>query len=185
MRGRKLPKLTQVLTEPATVWTKIIMPEWYGGKRCRLQFTSATAIWYHGGLPPLPIRWVLVRDPAGIRKPQAFLCTDLDAKPADILGWYVHRWSVETTLQETRTHLGPERLSKDETQRQWSDLAIARTTRPCSACSPSTRYGPPKPRPPFTPERPPGTSRTNPPSATPSPPFAACCRLFRIYRYPG
>jgi len=121
-RGRKLPKLTQVLTDPATVWKTIIMPEWYGGKRCRLQFTSATAIWYHGGLPPLPIRWVLVRDPAGIRKPQAFLCTDLDAKPADILGWYVHRWSMETTFQETRTHLGV------ETQRQWSDLAIARTT---------------------------------------------------------
>ena len=122
MRGHKLPKLTQVLTDPATVWKTIIMPEWYGGTRCRLEFASATAIWYHGGLPPLPIRWVLVRDPAGIRKPQSFLCTDLDAKPADILGWYVHRWSVETTFEETREHLGV------ETQRQWSDLAIARTT---------------------------------------------------------
>lgn len=121
-RGRKLPKLTQVLTDPATIWKTIVMPEWYGGKRCRLQFTSGTAIWYHGGMPPLPIRWVLVRDPAGIRKPQAFLCTDLDATPKAILGWYVHRWSMETTFQETRTHLGV------ETQRQWSDLAIARTT---------------------------------------------------------
>jgi hypothetical protein len=73
-------------------------------------------------MPPLPIRWVLVRDPAGIRKPQAFLCTDLKATPAAILGWYVHRWSMETTFQETREHLGV------ETQRQWSDLAIARTT---------------------------------------------------------
>lgn len=121
-RGSKLPKLTQVLTDPATVWKTIVMPEWYGNKRCRLEFTTGTAIWYHGGLPPLPIRWVLVRDPAGVRKPQAFLCTDLDARPADILGWYVHRWSMETTFQETRTHLGV------ETQRQWSDLAIARTT---------------------------------------------------------
>ncbi len=121
-KGRKLPKLTQVLTNPATVWTTIIMPEWYGGKRCRLDITSATAIWYHGGLPPLPIRWVLVRDPVGIRKPQAFLSTDLNATPAAILGWYVHRWSMETTFQETREHLGV------ETQRQWSSLAIARTT---------------------------------------------------------
>jgi hypothetical protein len=121
-RGHKLPKLTQVLTDPATVWTSIVMPEWYGGTRCRLEFTSATAIWYHGGMPPLPIRWVLVRDPAGIRKPQAFLCTNLDAKPKIILGWYVHRWSMETTFEETRKHLGV------ETQRQWSDLAIARTT---------------------------------------------------------
>jgi hypothetical protein len=121
-RGRKLPKLTQSLTDPATVWSTIVMPEWYGGKRCRLDVSSGTAIWYHSGLPPLPIRWVLVRDPAGIRKPQAFLCTDLKARPADILGWYVHRWSMETTFQETREHLGV------ETQRQWSDLAIARTT---------------------------------------------------------
>jgi DDE superfamily endonuclease len=121
-RGHKLPKLTEVLADPATVWTRIIMPQWYGGKRCRLEFTSGTAIWYHGGIPPLPIRWVLVRDPAGIRQPQAFLCSDLDAKPKDILGWYVHRWSMETTFEETREHLGV------ETQRQWSDLAIARTT---------------------------------------------------------
>ena len=98
------------------------MPTWYGDKRCRLEFVTGTAIWYHPGLPPLPIRWVLVRDPAGIRKPQAFLCTDLNAAPATILGWYVQRWSMETTFQDTREHLGI------ETQRQWSDRAIARTT---------------------------------------------------------
>jgi len=121
-KGRKLPKLAQVLANPATVWTSIMMSQWYGGKRCQLDFATGTAIWYHHGLPPLPIRWVLVRDPAGIRKPQAFLCTNLDATPANILGWYVHRWSIETTFQETREHLGV------ETQCQWSDLAIARTT---------------------------------------------------------
>ena len=40
----------------------------------------------------------------------------------DIVGYFVRRWSVEVTFQESRTHLGV------ETQRQWSDLAIARTT---------------------------------------------------------
>lgn len=121
-KGRKLPKLTDVLTDKAMVWTSVMMSKWYGGKRWRLETTTGTAIWYHGGLPPLPIRWVLVRDPLGIRKPQAFLCTDLGAIPTAILGWFVHRWSMETTFQETREHLGI------ETQRQWSDLAIARTT---------------------------------------------------------
>jgi DDE superfamily endonuclease len=121
-KGRKLPKLAQLLADPATAWTTIMMSEWYGGQRCRLEIATATAIWYHSGLLPLPIRWVLVRDPAGIRKPQAFLCTDLDATPASILRWFVYRWSMETTFQETREHLGV------ETQRQWSDLAIARTT---------------------------------------------------------
>src|SRR5271157_3093779 len=57
-----------------------------------------------------------------MRDPQAFLCTDIDATPVEILGWFVHRWSVETTFQESRAHLGV------ETGRQWSDLAIARMT---------------------------------------------------------
>jgi hypothetical protein len=65
---------------------------------------------------------VLVRDPDGRRQPQAFLCTSLDASPSDVLGWFVQRWSVETTFQECRRHVGI------ETQRQWSRLAIARTT---------------------------------------------------------
>jgi hypothetical protein len=121
-KGRQLPKLSKILTNSATRWTKIVMSEWYGDERCSLNIVTGTAIWYHSGLPPVPIRWVLVRDPSGEREPQAFLCTDLNATPARILGWFVQRWSMETTLQETREHLGV------ETQRQWSDLAILRTT---------------------------------------------------------
>jgi hypothetical protein len=121
-KGRQLPKLSKTLTNPRTRWTKIVMPEWYGGERRTLNFVTNIAIWYHAGYPPLPIRWVLVRDPSGEREPQAFLCTDLNTTPAQILGWFVQRWSMETTFQETRDHLGV------ETQRQWSDLAILRTT---------------------------------------------------------
>ena len=90
-------------------------------ERCILEIMTGTAVWYHSGLPPAPIRWVLVRDPTGVRDAQAFLCTRiLDATPMEILGWFVSRWSIETTFQESRAHLGV------ETQRQWSDLAIAR-----------------------------------------------------------
>ena len=77
---------------------------------------------YFSGLPPAPIRWLLVRDPAGGSEPQAFLSTDLAATPERILGWFVSRRRMETTFQEVRTHLGV------ETQRQWSDLAILHTT---------------------------------------------------------
>src|SRR5215468_8508110 len=121
-KGCQLPKLSKILTSSATRWTKIVMSEWYGDERCSLSIVTGTALWYHTGLPPVAIRWVLVRDPSGEREPQAFLCTDLNATPAQILGWFVQRWSMETTLQETREHLGV------ETQRQWSDLAILRTT---------------------------------------------------------
>ena len=71
---------------------------------------------------PCPYAGVLVRDPQGTFVTQALLCTDLGAKPEQILGWFVLRWQIETTFQEARRHLGV------ETQRQWSELAIRRTT---------------------------------------------------------
>jgi hypothetical protein len=121
-KGPRLPKLTEVLANPATRWTRVWVSEWYGDEGRILEIVSGTAVWYHAGLPPAPIRWVLVRDPAGRREPQAFLSTNLNDKPAAILGRFVWRWRIETTFQEVRRHLGV------ETQRQWSDLAILRTT---------------------------------------------------------
>jgi hypothetical protein len=79
-------------------------------------------VWYHTGLPALPIRWVLIKDPKNKFEPQALLCTDLSAQPMEILQWFRQRWQVEVTFEEVRTHLGV------ETQRQWSNLAILRTT---------------------------------------------------------
>ena len=63
-----------------------------------------------------------MRDPLGEFRPQAFLCTDVDAGPVDILSWSVRRWATEVTFAEARRHLGA------ETQRQWPDRAVARTT---------------------------------------------------------
>jgi hypothetical protein len=122
LKGKRLPKLSAVLTDPNTAWTSVTMAEWYGGQRCMLEYVSGVAVWYTSGMPPARIRWVLVRDPSGERDAQAFLCTDLDLEPAAILGRFVFRWRIETTFQEVREHLGV------ETQRQWSDLAILRTT---------------------------------------------------------
>ena len=70
----------------------------------------------------MPVRWVLIRDPQEKFEPQALLCTNLAAEPARILSWFVLRWKMEVTFQEARRHLGV------ETQRQWSELAIRRTT---------------------------------------------------------
>jgi hypothetical protein len=52
------------------------------------------------------------------------LCTDPGKAPLQIIRWFILRWQVEVTFQEARAHLGV------ETQRQWSDRAVARTT-PC------------------------------------------------------
>jgi hypothetical protein len=121
-KGARLPTLKQVLDDPKTNWKKVTVPDWYGEGPKTVELASDTAVWFHNGLPPVPIRWVLIRDPKGSFKPQALLCTDLSIQPEQIVTWYVMRWRVEVTFHEVRTHLGV------ETQRQWSDLAIARTT---------------------------------------------------------
>ena len=122
VKGKRLPSLAQILHDPATLWQYQTVPFWYGRTNRTLQIATGTAIWYHAGLPPVPIRWVIVRDTKKPEEPQAFLCTDLQAGPSQIINWFINRWQVEVTFQETRTHLGV------ETQRQWSDLAILRTT---------------------------------------------------------
>ena len=122
IKGKRLAKLDQVLQHPRTVWQRHTVTLWYVRTNRTVELATGTAVWYHSGLPPVPIRWLLVRDPLGELQPQAFLCTDLDAAPVDILQWFVSRWQLEVTFQDARAHLGV------ETQRQWSDLAILRTT---------------------------------------------------------
>jgi hypothetical protein len=79
-------------------------------------------LWYHGGKPSVAIRWVLIRDPKGRFEPQALLATDPELSARQIVGAFVRRWTMETTFQEARASLGI------EGQRQWNDLAIARST---------------------------------------------------------
>jgi hypothetical protein len=104
-----------------TPWETVEV-EWYQGERKTLWVFSRTALWYTPRQPPVAILYVLVADPQGKLRMEAFFCTDLEATPVEILPWVVMRWSLEVTFAEARTHLG------FETQRQWSDQAIARTT---------------------------------------------------------
>jgi hypothetical protein len=122
LKGERLPNLSVLAEDPSTTWTPTTVDDWYGSGERTVEVASATAVWYSTGLPVVPIRWVLVRDPQGEFATQALLCTDLAAKPEQILGWFVLRWQIETTFQEARRHLGI------ETQRQWSEMAIRRTT---------------------------------------------------------
>lgn len=120
--GKRLPTLKSLLNAPQTDWQTVTIEQWYGGRSCQLQVTSQTAVWYHTGLPAVPIQWVLVKHPDDKFEPQAFLSSDLTATPEQILLWFRQRWQVEVTFAEVRAHLGV------ETQRQWSELAILRTT---------------------------------------------------------
>jgi hypothetical protein len=119
--GLRLPALEQVLQDSHTLWQKLTL-DWYGEGERTLEMCTGTALWYRYGSDPLPIRWVLTRDPKGKRPPKAIFSTDLTQTAEQIVSDFMKRWSLEVTFEESRAHLGI------ETQRQWSDLAIERST---------------------------------------------------------
>jgi hypothetical protein len=123
-KGARLPSLQQRLTDRKTAWRRVLIPHWYGAGPRTIQIATGTAVWYRVGLPVVPIRWVLIRDPQQQFRPPALLSTDAQIAPWQIVPWFVRRWQVESTYAEVRAHLGV------ETQRQWSSQAIARAT-PC------------------------------------------------------
>jgi len=127
IRGKRQPKPSVRLIDPATQWqTRTI--SWYGATTRQMEIATGTALWYQSPTPPVPIRWVLLRDPQGVFEPRALLCTDQQADAVQMVEWFVLRWALEVTFHEVRTHLGV------ETQRQWSDLAILRTTPALLGC---------------------------------------------------
>jgi hypothetical protein len=121
LKGKRQRSLQEWAERSDTPW-EMVEVGWYRGERKPLWVFSRTALWYTPRLLPVAIRYVLVADPAGKLRMEAFFCTDLEATPVQILQWVVRRWSVEVTFEEARAQLGL------ETQRQWSDRAIARTT---------------------------------------------------------
>jgi hypothetical protein len=121
LKGERLPNLSLVAGDPATEWALITVANWYGKEKRSVEVVSATAVWYSTGLPAVPLRWVLIRDPQEEFRTQALLCTDLEVEPERIISWFVRRWQIEATFQEVRQRLG------FETGRQWSELAIRRT----------------------------------------------------------
>ncbi len=121
-KGQRLKNLQELLDDPKTEWIKLTIPQWYNHGSVEMLVATGTAIWYHSGMTPLPIRWVLIKDPKGIIKSSALLSTKLNLCPDKIINAFIQRWTVEVTFEEVRAHLGV------ESQRQWSDLAIIRST---------------------------------------------------------
>jgi hypothetical protein len=123
-KGKRLPTLQAVIDNPKTKWKTITIGNWYGEENRKIEVVSGKCVWYHVGKEAVPIRWVIIRDPFGEFETQAVFSTRTEAVPKKIVEWFVKRWQVEVTFEESRRHLGI------ETQRQWSDKAIGRTT-PC------------------------------------------------------
>jgi hypothetical protein len=125
-RGRKrvagviLPKLSELAKKDIKEWEKVTV-EWYGAQTKEIYIQSGKCLWYYVGFPPVAIHWVLILDSEN-GTPVALFSNDLSHMPKQIIEAFVGRWALEVTFEESRRHLGM------ETQRQWSDKAIERTT---------------------------------------------------------
>jgi hypothetical protein len=122
--GVPLADMEKQLTDKGVNWTRLIFSEWYGNRNKEMMIVSGVAIWHKSNTVMVKIRWVLVKDPEGKLEPVLLACTDTTLPAEKIVTFFVRRWRVEVTFAEVRRHLGV------ETQRQWSDLAIERST-PC------------------------------------------------------
>jgi len=122
-KGLRLFSPKQMFKQPNLKWIEADV-KWYGGKMRRVAYVTTTCLWCAQGEEPLPIRLVLLKDLAGEYKPVALMGIDelFQLTALEIIEWFVARWNQEVTHREVREHLGV------ETQRQWSDKAIARTT---------------------------------------------------------
>lgn len=120
-KGARQTNLADRLHDAQTTWRRMKVL-WYGNAEKEVEFLSGVSLWHTPGLDPVPIRWVLIRCPDHSFTPAAFFCSAVRISPAQIVNWFIMRWNMEVTFQEMRTHLG------FETQRQWSDTAMERTT---------------------------------------------------------
>lgn len=120
-KGQKLMSFKDMLKEEGLTWKEVEV-NGYGGKQPTVRYITNTALWHVEGYEPVPIRWVLMVHPTGKMDPLPLFSTDVNLSAEQIIELFVERWSIETTFEEVRAHLGV------ETQRQWSEGAIERTT---------------------------------------------------------
>lgn len=120
-RKSRLAQLGNRLERPQeSLWEKITI-RWYGGRTHEVKVSSKNGLWRAGkksAVIALKAVWVQLRPHDEI----ILMTTNLDISIITIIEEYVRRWNIEVTFRECREHLGV------ETQRQWSDYAIARST---------------------------------------------------------
>ena len=116
-RGARLPS-PQALADARQHWHRL--PVTLYGRAVTTQVFRRTALWY-AAVPGALVRIVVVRDPAGYRKDEAFVCTDPTATVAFVLEAFARRWSLEVSFHDAKQSLGFEDPPSQTT------LAVRRT----------------------------------------------------------
>ena len=120
VKGKKIETLKSQIANNNIKWQEVRIA-WYGRVLKTVQLATGVSLWYKSGEAPVNMRWVLVKD-IETGKVDALFSTEVSHTAQFIVESFVLRWNIEVTFEEVRANLGV------ETQRQWSDKAIKRTT---------------------------------------------------------
>jgi len=99
-KGKRLPSLTQIATDPATAWQQITATRY--GKTEQISVTTLRCLW-PGAFRYTPVQVVLIQDttkPAGYQL--ALISTDLNASAAQLIERYGDRWPIEVCFEEAK-----------------------------------------------------------------------------------
>jgi hypothetical protein len=116
-RGQRLPTV-ETMGSKRRRWDPLPLTL-YGRQVTPLVF-SLDALWY-GALRDHPVRILVVRDPSGRRRDEAFFCTDLGVDATFILEAYARRRTLEVSFHDQKQFLG---LADPQNQ---TAQAVART----------------------------------------------------------
>lgn len=120
-KGKRIETFKSMLNNKELLWQEA-MVTWYGGIVKKIQYLSGVDLMYKPNHPVAKVRWVLVKDSDGKMQTVPLVSSNPHHTPEFIIEAFVMRFSIEILFEEARAHLGM------ETQRQWSDKAIIRST---------------------------------------------------------
>jgi len=100
-KGKQLPS-PQKLAKRVTNWQLIRTCE-RGKSKKRLVYVRKV-VWYR--VSQKPVLLVISRDPAGKERDDFFFTTDLSLIPAEVIGGFAGRWSIEDTFKNTKQIVG-------------------------------------------------------------------------------
>lgn len=102
-KGRRLPTPAEIASRVKS-WQRVKTCE-RGKTKYRLVY-ARVVIWYK--VSHSPVLLVISRDPAGKEKDDFFFTINLKLTPAEVIGGFAGRWSIEDTFKNTKQSLGSE-----------------------------------------------------------------------------
>jgi hypothetical protein len=114
-KGQRLPTPRQIATRRKKGWRTITVQR--QGRTVQRQILGLTCLWYHV-CRAVPIRLVIVRDPAGKQADDLFFCTQATVPDEQIVQRYYDRWGVEECILQAKQQMG------FETTRGWCSQTV-------------------------------------------------------------